>query len=63
MKYDLSSKGIKTLEQLDKNSTFALNNKVFNKGNLRRTRFLCRELNTKRDYLIHSLAKVEELEN
>tara|TARA_R110002050_G_scaffold277143_2_gene422626 strand:+ start:699 stop:1316 length:618 start_codon:yes stop_codon:yes gene_type:complete len=63
MKYDLSSKGIKTLEQLDKNSTFALNNKVFTKGNLRRTRFLCRELNTKRDYLIHSLAKVEELEN
>jgi len=63
MKYDLHSEEIKTLEELDKNSTFALNNKVFIKGNLRRTRFLCRELNTKRDYLIHALAKVTELEN
>ncbi|MBL1279736.1 MAG: SprT-like domain-containing protein [Fluviicola sp.] len=61
MKYDLRSEEITTLEQLDKNSIFALNNKTFQKGNLRRTRFLCKETNTKRDYLIHALAKVEEI--
>lgn len=62
MKYDQSSEGYTLLEELDKNSIFAINKKIFQKGNLRRTRFLCRETSTKKDYLIHALAKVKELE-
>ncbi len=61
IKYDLDSTETLLLEELDKNSIFALNNKVFKKGNLRRTRFLCKETTTKRDYLIHALAKVKEI--
>ena len=62
MKYDHSLAGYTLLEELDKNSIFAINKKVFQKGNLRRTRFLCRETTTKKDYLIHALAKVKEIE-
>lgn len=51
------------LEQLDKNSIFALNGKLFRKGNLRRTRYHCQELSTKRNYLINALALVEKREN
>ena len=61
MKYDVHSPETTTLEELDKNSIFAINNKVFKKGDLRRTRFLCKETTTKRDYLIHALAKVREI--
>ena len=62
MKYDEHDKELIPLEQLDKNSTFVLNGSVFEKGNLRRTRFHCKNLITKKEYLIHALAKVKENE-
>ena len=49
------------LEELDKNSIFALNNVQFKKGNLRRTRFLCKKLGSNKEYLVHALAQVKEI--
>jgi len=52
-----------TLESLPKNSHFLLNNKQFIKGELRRTRYLCTEFDTKRIFLIHALAAITPLSN
>ena len=49
------------LEKLDKNSIFALNNIKFKKGNLRRTRFLCEKIGSRKEYLVHALAQVKEI--
>lgn len=49
------------LERLEKNSTFMLDGRVFKKGVLRRTRFLCRELKTNKEYLVNALALVEKI--
>ncbi|MFY7990285.1 MAG: SprT-like domain-containing protein [Fluviicola sp.] len=48
-----------TLEELPKNATFVLQGKVFRKGELRRTRFLCEEVGTRRSFLVHALATVQ----
>jgi hypothetical protein len=37
---------------------FSLNGKVFKKGNLRRSRYLCTDLSGKQ-YLVHALATIE----
>lgn len=50
-----------TLESLPKNAHFYLNNKHFIKGELRRTRYLCTEYQSKRIYLIHALAAITPL--
>lgn len=50
------------LEELPKNATFALQGRRFRKGELRRTRFLCEELSSKRIFLIHTLATVEQID-
>jgi hypothetical protein len=50
-----------TLEELPKNATFVLQGRKFRKGDLRRTRFMCEELATSRNFLIHALATVERL--
>ncbi len=47
------------LEQLESNTVFrTANNRHFIKGEKRRTRFLCRELQTRRQYLFSPLAEV-----
>lgn len=51
--------GLTVLEKLEANSVFILNNRTFQKGSLRRTRYLCTELNTGKQYLINRLSKVE----
>lgn len=48
------------LEKLPKYATFVLDAKVFEKGELRRTRFLCTEKKTGKQYLIYKLATVEQ---
>ena len=50
-----------TLERLEKNSTFILDGRVFKKGGLRRTRYLCKELKTNKEYLVNALALVEKI--
>ena len=60
--YDTIDSNEIILEQISKNSTFALQDKVFRKGVLRRTRFLCEELATGKNYLINALAIVKPIE-
>lgn len=50
------------LEQISKNSTFVLQNKSYKKGPLRRTRFLCEELESGKSYLINALATIKPIE-
>lgn len=61
-KYDDWSSGEILLEKLPKYATFALDKKVFRKEDLRRTRYLCTELNTGKKYLIYKLATVEQIQ-
>lgn len=50
------------VSQLPEGSVFKLQGKYFRKGSLRRTRFLCRELKSKRQYLVPSEAVVSEVQ-
>ena len=59
--YDARKEGFEILEQLPKNTIFALNGRQFIKGNLRRKKFLCEETISKRMFLINSLAEVQPL--
>lgn len=59
-KYDKFASDEILLEELPKYSIFALDSKVFEKGDLRRSRFLCKEVNTGKQYLIYKLAVVQQ---
>ncbi len=57
-KYD-SPTNTHQLLDIPEGSTFSINNKrFFIKGNKRRTRFMCKEISSKKDYLIHGVAEV-----
>lgn len=61
-KYDAPTNHIHLME-LTEGTHFILNNKrVFIKGKKRRTRFLCKEITTKKEYLIHGIAEVERVD-
>lgn len=60
--YDRNRDAGLLLEELPKNATFALQGKHFRKGDLRRTRFICEELSSRRNFLIHALATVQHIE-
>lgn len=62
-KYNNDDKSVVLLEDLSNNSYFRLNKKTFQRGVLRRTRYLCKEINTGKNYLVNRLAEVEPLEN
>lgn len=53
--------GLTLLESLPKESVFELNKKIFQKGVLRRTRYLCLEVHTGKQYLVNRLSKVKKL--
>lgn len=57
--YDERQKFITLLSQIPEGSIFGLHGRWFKKGQLRRTRVLCHELKTKRNYLIAADAPVE----
>lgn len=59
--YDDSSKNSVLLEQLSNNEKFKLGKKTFQRGILRRSRFLCEELTTGKKYLVSALAEVERV--
>jgi hypothetical protein len=59
--FDDSSKNSVLLEQLKNNQKFKLGKKVFQRGVLRRSRFLCEEVTTRKIYLVSALAEVEPL--
>ena len=56
--YDKTMEGIELLERLPNNATFVLQGKQFVKGPLRRKRFICKEVQSQRSYLVNALAKV-----
>lgn len=49
------------LESLALNTIFLLNGRAFQKGLLRRTRYLCTDLDTGKEYLVNKLSKVEQI--
>ena len=61
--YDQPIHGQVILEKLPKSSKFVLNNKAFEKGNKRRTRYECTEVSTGKVYLVHVLATVIKLDD
>lgn len=62
-KYDQYSINEVHLEKLPKYANFTLGIRIFKKGELRRTRYLCTDVTTGKQYLIHKLATVELIEN
>ena len=55
--FDRDKKGCH-LEKIELGKHFTLNKKLFKKGKLRRTRYLCTEVSSGKAYLIHALAEV-----
>lgn len=60
-RYNVELKQTIHLEKLENGSLFELNNRIFKKGNLRRTRYVCMEDRTNRTYLVHALAEVKQI--
>ncbi len=56
-KYDVENDTFH-LESLAKNTIFALNKKKFKKGDLRRSRYVCTEISSGKQFLVHALANV-----
>jgi hypothetical protein len=60
--FDTNKTHAAVLSQLPEGSTFQLQGKYFKKGKLRRTRILCKELKSKRDYLVPADALVQNVQ-
>ena len=60
-RYDVHNENEVMLENLQKNTMFVLSNRTFTKGELRRTRYLCTEIITNRQFLVHRTAIVKLL--
>lgn len=59
--FDEKNETIVLLETLENNVCFRLGKKTFQRGILQRKRYLCREINTGRQYFINRLAEVEPI--
>ncbi len=57
--YDLKKENETFLSDVPKNSTFVLGGRVFRKGELRRTRYLCEEVSSNRKFLVHLHAEIK----
>lgn len=62
-KHDKRDESIVLLENLGNNEYFRLGKKTFQRGVLRRRRYLCKEINTGKQYLVNRLAEVEPINN
>lgn len=58
-KYDEKQRAVVLLSDIPEGSTFGLHGRWFTKGKLRRTRVLCRELKTRRNFLVPADAPIE----
>ncbi len=61
-KYDKRNVNEFMIEHIQKNTMFVLSNRTFTKGELRRTRFVCTEVATNKQFLIHRTAIVKLIE-
>ncbi len=52
-----------TLEEIDNNSLFRIKNLILIKGELRRTRYLCKDANSNKKFLVSKFAEIIPLEN
>jgi hypothetical protein len=59
--YDLIGKKGSYLEDLPMGARFELNGKIFEKGQKRRTRFMCTEIASKKKYTVSALAEVNKV--
>lgn len=60
--YDEKPEGHFLLEQLQSNTVFELNGRIFKKGERRRKRYTCMELSTKKNYLVSAVCSVKIIE-
>lgn len=60
--FDANKSHAAILSHLPEGSTFKLQGRYFKKGKLRRTRVLCKELKSKRDYLVPADALVNDVQ-
>ncbi|HLV41631.1 MAG TPA: SprT-like domain-containing protein [Brumimicrobium sp.] len=60
-KHDEIDDSLVLLEDLGNNEYFRLGDKTFQRGILRRRRYLCKEINTGKQYLVNRLAEVEPI--
>jgi SprT protein len=58
-KYDAANSDTTLLENIPHNAVFVLQGKQFVKGELRRKRYLCEDLVSKKKYLVHALSEVK----
>jgi len=56
--YDSNTEDVTYLQDLEEGEKFILQNKLFQKGKKRRTRFLCTNLSNGREYTVNALAEV-----
>lgn len=62
-KYDPPSNTMH-LSEIEEGTLFSLNgSRIFKKGSKRRTRYLCKEVSSKKEYLIHGIAEVVVVNN
>lgn len=61
-KFDKNADQIILLSDLPEGSTFKLQGRFFQKGKIRRTRVICKELKSKRDYLVPIDAQVSHVQ-
>lgn len=61
-KYDEGAERLVVLSQIPEGSIFSIRGRFFKKGILKRTRFLCRELKSKRNYLVPCDAEVSNVQ-
>lgn len=52
-----------TLEHIEKNSIFRIKNLILIKGELRRTRYLCKDAKSNKKYLVSKFAEIIPMEN
>lgn len=61
-RYDAKEEKLVLLEELGNNKPFKLGKQLFERGELKRKRYLCKEINTGKMYLVNRLAAVEPIE-
>ena len=61
-KFDKDAHQFVSLSELPEGSIFTFQGRQFRKGKLRRTRILCREMHSKRDYLVPADAQVNNVQ-
>ena len=60
--YDEDRQKLVVLSEIPEGSTFSIKKRYFKKGKLRRTRFLCQEIKTRRNYLVPCDAQVSDVQ-